>query len=609
MNLPRHDRLKSLLGLPYVVLLLLIGHGVFPFDLSAQEAPRLHYVTTARQDGPVGYRDPLGVMSPDGRWLAYAAGTKLTLQHTVGGPMTELGPGINRITDLAWLPDSRHLAARERLFDRSASHWFVYDVVTGERTPLWPDKTRLQGTLDTAQIDIDTGQLQHLAWSPDGPFVAGVVSDPSGSQLWILEADGEDGRVRASDKRLTYPVWRPDGQGIACLVMSGKKQWVDRSCTGREAGADEQEAYGPLAFSPDGQHLYFAAPNDQGTLDLWRRTLDGSQAEMLTHFSRDTYAPTMARDGRVLFKVQDYRVFIAVAPADGGPTRAVTAFQSETPSWDWSSEHIAFTYGTWRRVTDDIHYPDIAQHIGVVRVDETAPASAPETIVRSSYSEDQGLHWSPNGRWIAFHTHADGTDDIWLQPADGSKPASPISKGGVETGWPRWSPDGRWVAYTSEALRGEARHGALYLVGIDQETGEITMPQREVPLDVVLGGLAVAEWSPDSEQLVFLSVTEPGRKAIYVVGREGGTPRKIHEFACDQLYSGLSVSPDFQWVAFIAPAPDGYFQVFRVPVTGGEAKQLTFDPTDKTHPSYAPDGQRIAFTVFSYQAHFWVLGD
>ena len=105
------------------------------------------------------------------------------------------------------------------------------------------------------------------------------------------------------------------------------------------------------------------------------------------------------------------------------------------------------------------------------------------------------------------------------------------------------------------------------------------------------------------------SVTEPGRKAIYVVGRDGGTPRKIHEFACDQLYSGLSVSPDFEWVAFIAPAPDGYFQVFRVPVTGGEAEQLTFDPTDKTHPSYAPDGQRIAFAVFSYQAHFWVLGD
>ena len=607
MNDPRPTQKR--LRLLYAVLLFLFGHSVFPPTAGGQTSSRLQYVTTARQDGPVGYRDPLGVMSPDGAWLAYATGTRLSLQRIVGGPVTELGPGINRVIDLAWLPDSQRLAARERLFDRSASNWFVYDVETGERAPLWADKDHVFG-LDPAADGlwgVESGKLQQLAWSPEGDSVAGIVRDAAGSQLWILGADGGPGRVLSSDKRLSFPTWRPDGEGIACLAMVGDRQWVDLSCTGQDAAADAPDAYGPLAFSPDGQHLYFAAPNDRGILDLWQRNLDDNQAEQLTHFSRDAYAPTVATDGRVLFKVQDYRVFIAVAPADGGPTRAVTTFQSETPSWDWDSERIAFTYGSWRRVADDIHYPDIAQHIGIVRVDEAAPASAPETIVRSSYSEDQGMHWSPNGQWIAFHTHADGTDDIWLQPADGSKPATPISEGGVETGWPRWSPDGRWIAYTSEVQHGEGRQGVLYIVGIDQETGEITMPQREVTLDVELGGIALAEWSPDSEQLVFMSVTEPGRKAIYAVGRDGGTPRTIHEFECDQLYSGLSVSPNFQWVAFIAPADDGYFQVYRVPVTGGEAEQLTFDPMDKTHPSYAPDGERIAFTVFSYKALFWVL--
>ena len=33
--------------------------------------PRLQYVTTAHQAGPVGYRDPVGAVSPDGVWLAY----------------------------------------------------------------------------------------------------------------------------------------------------------------------------------------------------------------------------------------------------------------------------------------------------------------------------------------------------------------------------------------------------------------------------------------------------------------------------------------------------------------------------------------------------------
>ncbi len=600
--------------LPHIVLLIAFGGALVP-AVSGQDHDdaRLQYVATARQLGPVGYRDPLGVMSPDGDWLAYTSGTRLYLQHIGGGPATPLGPGHNTITEMAWLPNSRHLAVRERLFDRSAAHWWVYDTATGARLKLWPGKTKLVGVLeanDEYRREVEPGQLRYLAWSPDGTRVAGIAqSTIDGSQVWTITADGEEARVRPASMQASYLTWWPDGTKVTCLIRGTRQQLVDPYCGEVFVSTNPPEAYGPLAFSPDGKRLYYASPNDRGTLDLWYEIRDGLdiQTHRLTQFTRDTYAPTVARDGRILFKVQDYRVTIAVAPAQGGPTRAVTTFQSETPSWDWQGEHIAFTYGSWRRVTDDINYPDIAQHIGFVRADRNTPADAPETVVRASYSEDQGMHWSPNGRWIAFHTHADGTDDIWLQPADGSAPARSISDGGVETGWPRWSPDGRWVAFTSEKLTGNARHGALYVVGIDQETGEITVPQREVAVDVPMGGMALAEWSPDSEQLVFSSVTAPGSKAIYVVSREGGTARKIHDYASEQLYSGISVSPDFGWVAFIAPASDGFFQVFRVPLNGGQAEQITFDPTDKTHPSYAPDGQRIAFTVFSYKAHFWLM--
>ncbi len=91
------------------------------------------------------------------------------------------------------------------------------------------------------------------------------------------------------------------------------------------------------------------------------------------------------------------------------------------------------------------------------------------------------------------------------------------------------------------------------------------------------------------------------------MARDGGLPRKVHEYRSDQLFSGISVSPDFQWAAYIAPAPDGYMQVFRVPMSGGEPQQVTSDPTDKAHPAYSPNGEWIAFTVFSYKAMFWVL--
>lgn len=326
--------------------------------------------------------------------------------------------------------------------------------------------------------------------------------------------------------------------------------------------------------------------NSRGTLDLWVRGGPDQSEKQLTHFFQDTFAPSVSNNGRVLFKTQNYRTFVVVVPAEGGATRQVTTFQSETPGWDWSSKQISFTYGTWRRAIDDFHYPDIAQQIGVVRFNPGSLADKPDTIVRHSYSEDQGMSWSPNGKWIVFHTHADGTDDIWLKPADGSTPGVPLSIGGNETGWPRWSPDGRWIVVPSEIEEDHVTRSIMFLIGIDQETGKITVPRQQIQLDGFKPeATALAEWSPDSKQLVFESMIEPGKHGIFVVARDGGMPRKIHEFASDQFFSGASVSPDFEWVAFTAPANDGYFQLFRVTMEGGKVEQLTFDPSNKVQPA------------------------
>ncbi len=85
----------------------------------------------------------------------------------------------------------------------------------------------------------------------------------------------------------------------------------------------------------------------------------------------------------------------------------------------------------------------------------------------------------------------------------------------------------------------------------------------------------------------------------------GGTPAVFHEWESDQVHSGISLSHDSQWVAYIGPAGDGFFQVFRVPIAGGAPEQLTFVPTDKTQPAYSPDGEWIAFTAFHYSVQFW----
>ena len=116
-----------------------------------------------------------------------------------------------------------------------------------------------------------------------------------------------------------------------------------------------------------------------------------------------------------------------------------------------------------------------------------------------------------------------------------------------------------------------------------------------------------AEWA-GNETIVFDAITALGHKELYAVARTGGRPRLIRRYQSDQVYSGIGTSLDGHWVAYVAPAEDGHFQVFRVPVAGGTPRQLTFDPTNKTQPAYSPDGRRLAFTVFSYVVQFWLLG-
>ena len=164
--------------------------------------PPLHYVASAEQVGPVAYRDPLGVVSPDGRWLAYTERDRLHVVPARGGAERVMGSGAASMRFLAWLPDSRHVAVRERVFDRSRQEWWLYDRADGGREPLWPGR---DASPDLLALDM-------VAWSPDGNTVAGVSSAGGQSTVWLLDADGGNARATATGTRLSFPAWSPDGR-------------------------------------------------------------------------------------------------------------------------------------------------------------------------------------------------------------------------------------------------------------------------------------------------------------------------------------------------------------------------------------------------------------
>lgn len=478
----------------------------------------LSYVTTAHQFGVVGYRDPVGAISPDGKHFAYAEGRFLRVMPIGGGAPLTLTPGHGQIRMLTWTTDSRIVV------------------------------------LDAA---------------PSGRF-------------WSYEL-GQEGRQRLPDD------WRQP-------AMQAPK--LDRVIAG------------PTAMSPDGNTVYFSTPNERGMVELWSANLATRQSRRLSNFSRDAYAPSVAADGTVVFKTQTYRTHLADVAIAGGPARQLTTFQSETPSYHPTRPLVAFTYGTWRRVLDDAKYPDIAQEIGVIDASRPVPATAPAAVLEDSESEDQAMTWSPNGKWIAFHSHKEMSDDVWLRRADATAADNDTRitflGRGAEVGWPRWSPDGRTVLLNG-ARRSDGA-SVLYTVGVDQESGEVTSGLRELKVEGISGEMGHAEWMRDSATVIAIAKEGPGRQVIFTVPAGGGRAAVVHRVDSEHDFPGLGVSPDGRRVAFIAPAPDGFFQVF-VKALGASTPpvQLTTDRSHKTQPAFSPDNARVAFTVWSYEASFWSL--
>jgi Tol biopolymer transport system component len=564
---------------------------------SVGDAPAaLTFVATANQLGVVGYRDPVGQLSADGRWVAYSEGRYVRVVPVAGGTSPTLPPSEGQVRWLSWLDAGRVIAEDTG----SATHWWVYDLQQGSRTPLWAPAAAAAAATNTAPRLND---LRQLVASADGAWLAATTAGTDGPQLWRVAVDGARAERPPQGPRPSSPAWMPSGQ-IACLVRVDGRTRIAAPCEAEPLEPmPDVEAVGPIAFSPDGARVYFASPNTAGFVDLWQIDRASRRASRLTGFSRDSYGPSVAQDGTVLFRVQSYRTH--VAELRDGRTRQLTTFQAETPWWHPRDPLLSLTFGTWRRVIDDAKYPDIAQELGVIDADRGL-ADQPLQIVARSDSEDQAMAWSPNGRWIALHSHREQSDDVWLRPADGSAPDRRITMlgRGAEVGWPRWSPDGQTVLLDGANRQGRS---VAYVIGVSQQTGEVTAPLAEVSLTGVDGDVMHAEWMPDGQRIAAIVREGPGRHAIVLAARGGGAATVAHRVESEHDFPGLTVSPDGRWLGFVAPARDGYYQVFRVAATGGAPEQLTRDPSHKTQPARSPDGTRLAFTMWSYTSTFWTF--
>lgn len=229
--------------------------------------------------------------------------------------------------------------------------------------------------------------------------------------------------------------------------------------------------------------------------------------------------------------------------------------------------------------------------------------AASDTALTSDGRQNVQPAWSPDGRFIAYHSLARG--GIWLIPARGGLPRQLATEGSH----PAWSPDGTAIAFQSDEHPEVTPSGWGALTGSTLWRVDVS-GAPPAPLTVrgqPAGGHASPAWSPDGRFVAFTVFDGGPQNGVWVLDVGAGATRPLVRG------SGLYE---------LAFAPDGS-AIF---AAGGEAliKRFPFDQRTGTVNgpdvaiavggvpgvrglSIAADGRTLAFSGLSLSSHIWAL--
>jgi TolB protein len=270
---------------------------------------------------------------------------------------------------------------------------------------------------------------------------------------------------------------------------------------------------------------------------------------------------------------------IWLANADGSDVRRITADPAEErgPIWSRDGSRLAFMVdrgdGRTDLVTTDAEGGD--------RILVAASVAVPSL---------QHQSWSPDGLRLTYSAMVEGgRNNIFVAEADGSGPVQ-VGDPTLTAKEPAWSPDGRSIAFhggTSSVEptdpSGPAKRGVYVM---DADGSNI----RLVSQVVGSGGFAFSMplWSPDGSRIVTYVGSENSHD-IWVFDADGGEERNVSNSVGDDSWP--TWAPDGERIAF-----DHFETRARVALVDAEGSQpfVLEDPRiTNWEPVWSPDGTRF----------------
>lgn len=547
-------------------------------------------------------------ISPDGRWAIYGPlrdGPRLVDLETGRDESNRLRTGLSAVRAAVFDGRGRIVRFGQRGAERG---WFV------------PDE---RGDLQLSSVPADA----RPQWSPrDERAVAFVRAQHP--ELGVFAGPLDEIKPHVVDGRITGLVWAHDGRSVYVLTCNERGTSTlfrvtpsdNASNTIVAENLDADPRASSIAVAADGRRAYIALASGGAPDPLRRhqpaakRDLDIYEVDLITGARRaivkeagDDFAPAVV-NGHLYWTRSTRRHEIGVVAASGGEVRRVVA-NAELPSWSPNSRQIAVTYGDWRLA-------DWALNLdaGIVDVDADARATSAMRPFVTGYHEDFTPFWSPDGRWIAYHSHrsklpvayygaSGAADDIFLRAVSGTMADEiRLTDIGWESGPADWSPDGRRLVFSSWERGGTPGVAKPWIVTIDPSTGR---PLAVVPLRLpdTIKSVDWVAWSPRGDFLAIEEATREGRHSLWTIGADGSSPHKIVEYDIN-TYGGVAWTPNGTDLVYAALV-DRHVQIVSIPAQAGTPKPLTHDSANLLHPRVSPDGRWIAVTRLLVTKEIW----